>query len=273
MESPMQYQATDPTKPGVGLRYSRMPGHWLLAQMGKRVLRPGGLELTQQMLEALDIGKNDDVVEFAPGLGVTARATLERRPRSYVGIERNEDAARNVRWYLNGKSRQCLVGRAEKTGLPDASSSVVYGEAMLTMQPTEQKAAIVAEAARVLRTGGRYGIHELSLTPNDLPSTIKLEIQMAVSNAIRVGARPLTGRDWRALVAAQGFTVEKQISAPMHLLEPWRLVRDEGLPQAFRILWNVVRTPAARQRIRAMHATFRRYAEHLAATAIVAVKG
>ncbi|MFP4173650.1 MAG: SAM-dependent methyltransferase, partial [Candidatus Hydrogenedentota bacterium] len=34
----------------------RMPGHWVLAQMGKRVLRPGGMELTRAMLEALAIG-------------------------------------------------------------------------------------------------------------------------------------------------------------------------------------------------------------------------
>ena len=27
--------------PGEGLDYNRMPGHWLLAQMGKRALRPG----------------------------------------------------------------------------------------------------------------------------------------------------------------------------------------------------------------------------------------
>jgi hypothetical protein len=33
----------------------KMPGHWLLARMGKRVLRPGGLELTQQLLAELSI--------------------------------------------------------------------------------------------------------------------------------------------------------------------------------------------------------------------------
>ena len=92
-----------------------MPGHWLLARMGKRVLRPGGLELTRQMLNALDIRASDDVVEFAPGLGVTARAALGRGPRSYIGIERDEDAARHVRRYLSGESRRCLVGRAEET--------------------------------------------------------------------------------------------------------------------------------------------------------------
>ncbi len=269
----MRHEASDPQKPGAGLQFSRMPGHWLLAQMGKRVLRPGGFELTRHMLDALNIGSGDDVVEFAPGLGVTARATLELRPRSYVGIERNEDAAKNVRGYLSGVNRQCLVGRAEKTGLPSASASVIYGEAMLTMQPYEKKDAIVSEAARVLRSGGRYGIHELSLRPNDLPGTIKMRIQMALSDAIHIGARPLTAKEWRTLLSAQGFTIEKQISAPMRLLEPRRLIRDEGLRQALRFIWNVARTPAARQRIRKMRATFRRYSAHLAATAIVAVKG
>ena len=49
----------------------KMPGHWLLAKLGKRVLRPGGLELTRVMLKRLDIQSCDAVVEFAPGLGVT----------------------------------------------------------------------------------------------------------------------------------------------------------------------------------------------------------
>ena len=241
--------------------------------MGKRVLRPGGLELTRQMLDALDIRASDDVVEFAPGLGVTARAALGRGPRSYIGVERDEDAAQHVRRYLSGEGRRCLVGRAEETGLPGESASVVYGEAMLTMQTASQKATIVAEAARVLRAGGRYGIHELSLEPDDLDDAAKSEIQQALSDAIHVGARPLTASEWRGLLAAQGLVVESQISSPMHLLEPRRFVRDEGLPRTLRFIWNVARTPEARRRIRAMRATFRHYAEHLAATAIVAVKG
>jgi hypothetical protein len=65
----------------------KMPGHWLLASMGKRVLRPGGIELTRQLLAKLSINQSDDVVEFAPGLGVTARMTLTREPHSYTAIE------------------------------------------------------------------------------------------------------------------------------------------------------------------------------------------
>ncbi len=65
-------------------------GHWILAKMGKRVLRPGGLELTQKMIDHLDISHNDDVVEFAPGIGITAQITLDKKPHSYTGVELNE---------------------------------------------------------------------------------------------------------------------------------------------------------------------------------------
>lgn len=44
---------------------AHMQGHWLLARIGKRVLRPGGEKLTRRMLaEILIAGR--DVVEFAP---------------------------------------------------------------------------------------------------------------------------------------------------------------------------------------------------------------
>ena len=111
----------------------KMPGHWLLARMGKRVLRPRGLELTRVMLDRLGIGPRDSVVEFAPGLGVAARMTLSRRSTSYTAIERDESAAAEVRSYLTGPHQRCQLGSAEQTGLPEQSANVVYGEAMLTM--------------------------------------------------------------------------------------------------------------------------------------------
>ena len=63
-------QMTDKmTLPGSELAASKMPGHWLLARLGKRVLRPGGLSLTRRLLESLAIQPSDAVVEFAPGHG------------------------------------------------------------------------------------------------------------------------------------------------------------------------------------------------------------
>jgi SAM-dependent methyltransferase len=247
----------------------KMPGHWLLAKLGKRVLRPGGLELTERLLSDLAITAHDDVVEFAPGLGITARFTLARRPKSYVAVEREAAAAAAVASFLVGSNQRCILGTAEKTGLPDATASVVYGEAMLSMQPASAKANIIAEAARLLRPGGRYGIHELCLQPDDLDDSIRAAIQHEMTDEIHVGVRPLTAREWCELLTAAGLTVTAKHIAPMHLLEPARLVRDEGLLQAIRFAWNVARNPVARRRVRAMRRTFRKYSKHVAAIALV----
>ncbi len=268
----MTSEEHDGSLPGQGLDYGRMPGHWLLAQMGKRVLRPGGLELTREMLAALDIRDTDEVVEFAPGLGVTARAALERNPVSYTGVERDENAARRVGRYLNGPGRKCLVGRAESTGLPAESATVVYAEAMLSMQTASQKEAIVQEAARLLKPGGRYGIHELCLLPEELDESKKSEIGQALSASIHVGARPLTLSEWSSLLERHGFDAAAPVTTPMHLLEPGRFIRDEGIIRTVGFVWRVATKPAARRRILKMRSTFRAYAEHIGGISIVGVK-
>lgn len=258
--------------PGGALETSKMPGHWLLARLGKRVLRPGGLELTHRLIAALDIRASDSVVEFAPGLGVTARLTLERHPCSYTAVERDETAAERLRHLLTEPQRKCVCGSAEQTGLPAGSASVVYGEAMLTMQGPVQKARIVREAFRLLQPGGRYGIHELCFTPEDVAERIKAEVQKRLSESIHVGARPLTVGEWRALLTAEGFEVKQESLAPMHLLEPARLLHDEGLWGAGRFIWNVLRDGDARARVKAMRQTFRKYQTHMAAIMLVACK-
>jgi predicted methyltransferase len=250
----------------------KMPGHWLLAKMGKRVLRPGGLELTRLMLDRLAVQPSDAVVEFAPGLGVTARLTLSRHPGSYTAIERDEAAAAEVKNYLTGPRQQCHVSSAEQTGLPAQSATVVYGEAMLTMQGLEQKRCIVAEAFRLLKPGGRYGIHELSLTPDDLPEAIQEDISREMSRNIHVGARPLTLDEWRKLLTGAGFKIKSEAAAPMHLLEPRRLLRDEGFFRTLRFVFNVVRTPEARRRVISMRRLFRKHRQHLVAITLVAVR-
>lgn len=58
----------------------------------------------------------------------------------------------------------------------------------------------------------------------------------------------------------------------MHLLEPQRMLQDEGVLRALHILFNILRTPAARQRILAMRKVFRTHAANLAAITLVAVK-
>lgn len=258
--------------PGADLDVGSMPGHWLLARLGKRVLRPGGLELTQTLLERLSIRPTDDVIEFAPGLGTTTRLLFEGSPRSYTAVERDANAAGIVRSLLRDDRDRCVLGSAIETRLEASSASVVLGEAMLTMHTASQKAKIVREAFRLLRPDGRYGIHELALVPDNLDAQKKAEIESALSSAIRVGARPYTVSEWHSLLRAQGFEVTASLTAPMHLLEPRRLMADEGALGAARIAFNILREPPARRRVVAMRATFKKYADYLAAVVLVGRK-
>lgn len=250
----------------------KMPGHWLLAKMGKRVLRPGGLELTRAMLTELAITAEDDVVEFAPGLGVTARMTLAREPHAYTAVERDAHAAAAVQAYVNGENQTCVQGTAERTSLPDGAASVVYGEAMLSMQPASAKERIVGEAARLLRPGGRYAIHELCLQPDDVDESVRDAIRHELSDEIHVGVRPLTVAEWQTLIEQSGLQVVARRTAPMHLLEPARVIKDEGLLRTLRFAWNVATHPAARKRVRTMRRVFRKYNRYLAALVLVAQK-
>lgn len=228
--------------------------------------------MTRSLLDALAITEQDEVVEFAPGLGLTAKMTLKRLPRSYTAIERDESAAECVRRMLTGPNRRCLVGRAEETGLPDACATVVYGEAMLSMQTPESKRRIIGEAARLLKPGGRYGIHEIALCPGDIDDETRGGLKAALSAAIHHRVDPLTAPQWRELFEAHGLSVCHEATAPMHLLEPRRLVQDEGLRRAMRFVWNVARDAEARQRVFAMRGVFRRYADHMRAIIMVGLK-
>jgi hypothetical protein len=260
------------TTPGASLSQQKMPGHWVLARLGKRVLRPGGMELTRRMLAALAIVSADEVVEFAPGLGMTTQIALKRRPASYTAVERDPAAAEIVSSYLKDATQKCVRGSADQTGLPSEVATVVYGEAMLTMQTAEMKRRIVREARRLLKRGGRYAIHEMCLIGADLDEDRKKEIDQALSGTIHVGVRPLSVSEWRRLMQAEGFEVEVEARAPMHLLEPKRLLSDEGVKGTLRFIWNIVRDRGSRERVLMMRKVFRLHQSNLAAVMMICVK-
>jgi SAM-dependent methyltransferase len=228
-------------------------GHWLLARLGKRVLRPGGLELTTQLLDEVHLA-GAEVVELAPGIGRTATLILAAEPAGYVGVDADPSAAALVAEVVGERGR------------------IVTAEAMLTMQSPRSKKAIIDEAVRVLKPGGHYAIHELGLQPDDLDPAIADEIRKALARSIKVNARPLTAAEWTALLTEAGLEVEWVGRAPMALLQMRRNLADEGVRGVLRIAWNLVRNPGARRRVLSMRRTFTRYADQLTGIALVARK-
>lgn len=247
-----------------------LPGHWLFARLGKKVLRPGGIGLTQRMLTDAAL-PGADVVELAPGMGRTAKEILHRGPNSYTGVEFDQNAAEVVRSVV-GAQGTVVRGEASATGLAEGSADVVVGEAMLTMQTDTHKAEIAREAFRVLRPGGRYAIHEMALQPEGVAEEVKTEVRTALARSIKVNARPLTAEEWTKLLTEAGFRVEKVSYAPMALLEPHRLIADEGLLGALRFVANVLRDGDARARVLNMRSIFRKYRNNISAIEVIAEK-
>ena len=259
--------------PGEGQRSERMQGHWLLARAGKRVLRPGGLDLTRRMLNALDLSEHDRVIELAPGLGITARMVLRTNPLEYRAVERDPAAANRLEALLPRNRVQVVRAQAEDSGLPDSLATVVYGEAMLSMQAAEQKSRIVSEAVRLLTPGGRYGIHEFCLRPEGVSDKMRREIAAEMSSEIHVGAQPLCCGEWAALLEQHGLKLVWTGEAEMDLLEPRCVLRDEGLIGCLRMAFNLVRDPIIRRRIAGMRRIFRKYGDYLGAISLVGVRG
>ena len=253
---------------------AHLQGHWLLARIGKRVLRPGGKKLTERMLANTDIA-GKDVVEFAPGLGLTTRAILERGPKSYRGVDRDPQVVGIISRLTSEKATipaSCVQRDAADTGLESSSADVVVGEAMLTMQTEHGKKAIIGEVFRLLRAGGTYSIHELGLQPDNLDESVEEEVRKALARSIKVNARPLTEQKWREVLEGEGFEVLWSGKEPMALLDMKRNIADEGIGGVLRILRNVLGNKDIRARVLNMKRTFNKYRNELTGIAFVVRK-
>lgn len=253
-------------------KIDKIPGYELFASIGKKVLRPGGVELTRRMIDALKIGKSDAVVEFAPGLGKTSKLALACAPASFIGVELDKDSVAKLRKKLFGNNIQIIHGNSANTDLEGNSATKVYGEAMLTMQADHRKADIIAEAHRILKTDGLYGIHELALSPVTISDRIKAEIHRELAKVMNVNARPLTLTEWNDLLEKNGFKVLKTETYPMELLKPQRIINDEGFYNAIKIALRLLLHKHKRKRIIEIRKVLKKYEKHLISVAIIAQK-
>lgn len=123
-----------------------------------------------------------------------------------------------------------------------------------------------------MKVGGRYGIHELCIVPDDIDEKIKRQIQKDIALAIQAPAKPITPSEWATHLQQNGFEVQTTHLAPMHLLEPKRMVDDEGFLGFLRVVKNLLIDREARTRVIGMRKVFRKHRKHLGAISLVAEK-
>jgi len=143
---------------------------------------------------------------------------------------------------------------------------VVYGEAMLSMQSREQKIELWRKPGDFLLPEDGTESTNCVTRLKIFPTIFRHEIQAALSKEIHVGVQPLSHSGWIRLFEQNGLKVTWSTESPMHLLEPQRILRDEGLRGSLRVAFNIARDPKLRQRIFAMRRLFTKYRKHLCAS-------
>jgi ubiquinone/menaquinone biosynthesis C-methylase UbiE len=167
-------------------------------------LHPGGLALTERLGRMLNLGPQSRVLDVAAGRGTSALTLAARFGCEMIGLDyswRNVDAAkrdaserglsRTVRFYC---------GDAERLPFADGAFDAIVCECALCTFPNKQSAA--AEFARVLRSGGRFGLSDLTRR-GPLPPEFE---SLASWIACIADARPLA--EYAALLNAAGLKIK-----------------------------------------------------------------
>lgn len=194
------------------------------------IVAPGGPALSERLVEALRVGPADRVVHLGAGVGAgVTSAILAARPGEYVAVEADPLVQARLRRRVRGGGRTGRQRPPEATGLPDGSASVVVLDGLLSALPDAAKGVVVAEATRLLRAGGRLGLHELAVAPRE-------DGEAPADVGGGPWLRPLTPAAWRALVEAAHMIPTGSRTAPL-VTPPLRdALRDAGPPTALSLL-------------------------------------
>jgi arsenite methyltransferase len=173
------------------IAYSSAAARLLLGES----FHPGGAALTSRLVQALQVGHGDLVVDVACGPGASARQLAREAGCDVVGVDLAlPEAADDPRVRF-------IRGDAEALPLDDASVDGALCECALCTFPNKPAAA--RELARVLRPGARLALSDLTARPAELPESLaSLHAWVAC-----VGdARPLS--EIADLLARAGLDVE-----------------------------------------------------------------
>lgn len=161
------------------------------------VLHPGGLATTRSLAELCGIGDGTPVLDIASGTGEAACFLGEAFGAAVVALDRSARMIeRSSRKRSDRHARVGLVrGDAHRLPFRDAAFEVAISECALSLM---DKPTAIEEMVRVIRPGGRVGVHEICWR-EAAPDSVKqrlLELE---------GERPESLDGWTRLLEAAGL--------------------------------------------------------------------
>ncbi|HEY0951723.1 SAM-dependent methyltransferase [Nocardioides sp.] len=181
-----------------------------------------GRAATLEIIEALDITADSQVVDLGSGLGGPARTLAELTGCSITGIDLTpefcEVATALSAWTGLADRTRFRVGDATDTGLPDAAA-----DAALTVHVgmnIADKHALYAEAFRLLRPGGRFVVYDVLQGEG---GDVHYPVPWAADASTSFLATP---QDMRTLLAAAGLDVVSEVDSSAESLAWFQEMRD-----------------------------------------------
>lgn len=166
---------------------------------------PGGIDLTRRLAQLLTLEPGQRVLDIASGIGTTAVLLAAEHDVDVLGVDLGAAQVTKAaaRAHAAGVADRVEfhVGDAEQLPLPNGEFDVVVSECAFCTFPDKPTAA--AEAARVLRPGGRLGLTDVWLRPERLDPEVA---GLAGRIACIADARPIA--DTAALLETAGFCVQ-----------------------------------------------------------------
>ena len=166
-------------------------------------LHPGGTALTERLGAMLNLGPETRVLDVAAGRGTSAFTLATRFGCEVIGLDYSqgniEAAKRDASARGLSRTVSFYCGDAERLPFADGALDAIVCECALCTFPNKQSAA--AEFARVLRSGGRFGLSDLT-RQGHLPSELESLVAWVACIA---DAQPLA--EYATLLAAAGLKI------------------------------------------------------------------
>jgi len=237
----------------------RLPTHLFLASLGKTMLRPGGREASNRIIEACHITKDTKILEVAPNMGTTAIHLAKTFGCHVTGIDIHGESIEKAKANISANNLNSLIeiqhGNALELPFDDCSFDVVINEAMLTMLPNEQKKKAISEYYRVLKPGGRLATHDLLLKQDTIDASVEERLK-EIRKLLVVNAQPLTVDGWKQVFENSPFKELNYHTGKMVLLTLKGLVVDEGWDRIIEMIENAKKDQDALDYLFELIATF-----------------